>query len=404
MEAICERPLIPLAETSARPPRAARLAVAMLFFLNGAIFATWVSRIPAIQAARALSHGTLGVALLAMAFGALVAMPLAGMATARFGSHRVTQLTAAIYCAILPLPLFAPNFALFVVALFVFGAAHGALDVGMNAQAVAVEERYRRPIMSSLHALFSVGGLVGAGFGGVVAAAGFPPLLHFAAAAMLLGGATALLAFPRLLDARETETLDLPDELASRPRFALPPRSLLVLGVIAFCTMVGEGAMADWTGVFLRNVAGSSEAVAAAGYAAFSVAMAAGRFGGDGLTVHLGPVTIVRISGVLAAAGLALALLFGQSVPALIGFAAVGAGFATVVPQVFSAAGRTTGMSSGAALATVSTLGYFGFLLGPPAIGFLAEAVGLRAALGVIVLTSALLIVLAPSVRRPPTT
>jgi fucose permease len=286
-----------------------------------------------------------------------------------------------------------------MLALFCFGAAHGALDVAMNAQGVAVEERYRRPIMSSLHALFSLGGLVGAGLGSLVATAGISPLTHFSAAAILLGGSTALVAFPRLLDARETEALDLPDEITNKPRFTWPSPPLLALGAIAFCTMVGEGAMADWSAVFLRQVAGASEGVAAAGYAAFSVAMAVGRFGGDWLSARLGPVAIVRLSGLTAATGLGLALLSGRSELALVGFGAVGAGFAIVVPQVFSAAGRTPRVSSGVAVATVSTIGYFGFLVGPPFIGFLAELIGLRLALGSIVVTSAFLIGLAPQVK-----
>ncbi len=388
------------------PPRAARLSVAALFFLNGALFATWVSRIPAVQSKLGLNHGMLGLALLCIALGALAAMPTAGWCVSRFGSHRVTQFTAALFCAALPLPVLAHGTMSFMVALFVFGAGHGSLDVAMNAQAVAIEERYGRPIMSSFHALFSLGGLVGAASGGFIAATGLAPLVHFSTTATLLGVSAVLFAFPRLLDATASELAHLsitPDPSEKRSSFAWPSRALLALGIIAFCSMAGEGAMADWSAIFLHRIAGASEAAAAAGYAAFSIAMAIGRFHGDWLTMRLGPVNIVRISGALAAGGLALALVLGKPMPALIGFAAVGAGFATVVPQVFSAAGRTPGVSAGLSLATVTTVGYLGFLLGPPIIGLVAELLNLRTALCIIVLTSAVLIALAPSVGQRET-
>ena len=400
MEGFLDRPSV-WSESLPQRPRAARRAVAMIFFVNGALFATWVSRIPVIQARLSLSYATLGVALFGFALGALVAMPVAGWCSSRFGSHRVTQFTTLLYCATVPWLAFAPNAALLGLALFCFGALHGALDVAMNAQAVAVEERYREPIMSSFHALFSLGGLVGAALGGVVATAGVAPRAHFLVAALFLGCITAVLALPRLLDAGEVQLHELVSNLTERRRFCWPPRTLLALGALAFFIMMGEGAMGDWSAIFLRH-AGATEGVAAAGYAAFSIAMAAARFSGDGLSARLGPVTLVRAGSALAAAGLAMALLFGQPAAALIGFVAVGAGFATIVPQVFSAAGRTAGMAAGPALATATTLGYLGFLVGPPLIGFAAEAIGLRVALGIVVVTSVIAIVLAPSVRSAP--
>jgi MFS family permease len=206
-------------------------------------------------------------------------------------------------------------------------------------------------------------------------------------------------ANPRLLDAGEVEMRGLVEHKES-PGFKWPPRTLVALGAVAFCVMMGEGAMADWSAVFLRQSTGASEAVAASGYAVFSIAMAAARFSGDWLAARVGPVALVRLGSGLAAAGLGSALLLGQPWSALLGFAAVGAGFATIVPQVFSAAGRTSGMDAGPALATATTIGYSGFLIGPPIIGFAAEAIGLRGALAIIVATSAVAIVLAPNVRN----
>jgi predicted MFS family arabinose efflux permease len=375
--------------------RTARLAVAALFFLNGALFASWVSRIPAVQAARGLSHGDLGLALLAIAFGAVVAMPLGGVLSARYGSERVAKITALLYCALTPMIILAPNTWTFVATLFLFGAFHGALDVAMNAQAVVVEKLYRQPIMSSFHALWSTGGLVGAASGGLIAAQGISPLAHLSFAALLAMVGTIVIV-PRLLQGEKHPG---PAEKKTG-KFPLPSRGLLALGIVALCVMAGEGAMADWSAVYLRSQLQTSEGLAAAGYAAFSVAMAAGRFLGDGLSARFGPVTLVRFSGVTAAIGLSVALFFDEPKTALFGFGLVGVGFATIVPMVFTAAGRTSGISPGVALASVTSLGYLGFLAGPPVIGFVAEWIGLRGALGIIVLTSLTVAVLAPALGR----
>jgi MFS family permease len=372
----------------------------MLFFTNGLLLATWVSRIPAIRTSLGLSHGTLGVVLLGVALGALMAMPVAGWGAARFGSHRVCRVVAVAFCATLPWLATAPGAWWLAVALFCFGAGNGALDVAMNAQAVAVEERYRRPIMSSFHALWSLGGLTGAALGGLAAAAGLSPLAHFTVAAALLGGTTVAVALPRLLDAGEAQVHATNIRTDERRGFAWPPGTIFALGAVGFCIMMGEGAIADWSAIFLRDSVGASEGLAATGYAAFSIAMAAARFLGDALCARFGAVTLVRAGSTLAAVGLAFGLVIDSPAAVLLGFAAVGAGFATIVPQVFSAAGRTPGIAPGPALAMVTTVGYTGFLVGPPLIGFAAEHLGLRAALGIIVAMSAATIVLAPSVGR----
>lgn len=383
------------------PPRTARFAVAGLFFMNGVLFASWVSRIPAVQAALGLNHQALGLVLLGVALGALVAMPLAGWYVSRVGSHRVTQFTAVAYLATLPWLALAPSAGWLAVALFVFGGAHGAFDVAMNAQAVAVEARYPRPIMSSFHALWSFGCLIGALAGGLLATAGMPPFAHFVIAVLLLGTTTVAYTLPRLLDAGEAQAHALLHSVEGpRPKFTRPSSALVALGAIAFCIMMGEGAMADWSAVYLRDATGAGEGLAAAGYAAFSIAMAAVRFLGDPLAARFGPLALVRGGSALAAAGLAFALMVRDPLAALAGFAAVGAGFATIVPQVFSAVGRLPGIVPGPALAMATTIGYTGFLIGPPLIGVAAEYLGLRTALGFIVAMSLLAIALAPSVGR----
>jgi predicted MFS family arabinose efflux permease len=373
------------------------VGVAALFFLNGSLFAAWVSRLPAIQLRHGLSNGALGLALLVVALGAVIAMPLAGWLISRTGSAKVCKAATLLYGAALPALVFAPDLPLFALTLLAFGASHGALDVAMNAQAVAVERRYERPIMSSFHAFFSAGGFVGAAIGAVLAAHELRPLIHLSIVA-LASGVGALFIFPHLLGSTEQEPSA---SVSTNAAFPWRQRGLLALGAIALCTMMGEGAMADWTAVYLRNQLRTTESFAAIGYAAFSIAMLAGRFGGNYLTTRIGPLNLVRISGTLSAIGLTSALIVKEPAPALFGFACVGAGFATVVPIVFSAAGRSKGVSPGMAIASVTTLGYLGFLAGPPLIGFLAEVFGLRYALGVIIATSLLTVVLASAVKEP---
>ncbi len=373
----------------------ARRAVAALFFLNGAITAAWISRIPAIQAQHAFTPGELGLALLALAAGAVTAMPLCGGWITRWGGRFCTRTAALGLCAALPLLALPVGRWTFVALLFLFGAVHGALDVAMNEQAVVTERRQGRPIMSSLHALFSAGGLAGAATGGMMAAGGFRPLVHFALAAT----AFALLALAAGSHLPGTDFTERALAAEAKPGLARPSRALLTLAAIGLCSMIGEGAMADWSALFLRDVRLTGEGMAAAGYAAFSVAMMLARFGGDRVISRLGPVQTARLGGLTAAAGLLLALLVPSSMAALAGFAGVGLGFATLVPLVFSAAGRFPGMTPGAALATVTTLGYLGFLAGPPIIGFVAEGIGLPGALGLIVLTSLASVVLAPALE-----
>lgn len=373
-------------------PRAARLAVAAVFFVGGAAFANWVTRIPEIQQKLELSNGALGVALLGTAVGALLSMPITGWLVTRVGSRSVTKLAALTYCMALPLLALAPNFLLLTIALMLFGALYGALDVAMNAQAIAVERRYRRPIMSSFHAWYSVGGMAGAASGGVVASVGIAPVPHLLGAALLLG-IVAFIASRRLL------TLAGVSIKSQEPVFVLPPRSLIGLGVVAFCSMLGEGAIADWSALYLRSSLEAEPGVAAGGFAVYSLAMAICRFIGDWLTQRLGSVKIVRFGGAIAATGLLLSLLIAQPMAALIGFACVGVGLSCIVPTVFSAAGRTSGIPPSVALAAVTTTGYFGFLIGPPLIGFVADFLTLRVALSIVVITSAIIAVLAQTVH-----
>ncbi len=376
-------------------PRAARLAVAMLFFLTGMTFASWATRIPAVQSKLGLSTGELGLALLGTAAGELVFMNLAGYLSARFGSRSVTVIASLCLSVTLPLLSLAPNLLVLIASLFLFGAAFGSVNVAMNTQGVAVERRYGRSIFSSFHACYSVGGLTGALVGGLVAAHNIAPLPHFlgiALAGIILTLAVARLLLPARVDAQ-----------GAGVAFTHLTRQLLVLGLVAFCVVLGEGAMADWSAVYLNTTLHSGVGLAAAGYAAFSIIMAVGRSLGDRLTNRLGPGTMVRLGGLVAAGGLTLALVVNWVPLALVGFGLVGAGFSVIFPLTLSAAGRTSQQVSGTAIATVATCGYVGFLVGPAAIGLAADSVTLRVALGLVVLLSLCAAIFAPVVggNRP---
>ena len=358
----------------------ARWAVVAMFFINGALFANWVSRIPQIQDKLNLSEGELGLVLLGVAVGVLTALSLVGGMIARFGSRRVTVLGALALCVLLPLLAVMPGAAALWINLFLFGYAMSTMDVAMNAQAVDVERLFSKPLMSSFHAAFSVGGFVGAAMGSTMAGQGIAPEQHFLIASgifmlvLLLTGPSLLPAPPR----KETSQRE--------PVFQLPPRFLWPLGIVAFCAAIGEGAMADWSAVYLSNIVGTDAGTAAFGFAAFSLTMTAGRLLGDRLAARFSPVLVVRVGGVLAAVGLLLAILLPQVIPALIGFAAVGAGISIAIPLAFSAAGNMPNLPEGTGIAGVATIGYAGFLAGPPVIGLIAELSSLRVALLLIML------------------
>jgi Major Facilitator Superfamily len=361
----------------------ARAGVAAVFFLNGFGWGSWVPRIAEIQAKLGASDGQLGLALFMAAVGALIAMPLAGAAAHRHGSRVATAVTVAAYGLSLPGLALAPSLIGLGVALLAAGAASGALDVSMNAQGVAVEKRYWAPIMSSLHGMFSLGAMVGAGVTGLIAALGVPLLPHFAGVAGLIVVIGAIACRPMLGAADEAG--------AEGPGFARPPLGVLLPGIVALAALLSEGAMADWSAVYLSASLGAGTTMAAAAFAAFSLAMAAGRFTGDRLVATLGGDAVVRAGGALAAFGLGLTLVIGHPVVAVAGFGLVGAGLSCVFPVVLSSAARTPDLPPSAAIAAVCTVGYFGFLIGPPGIGGLAELIGLPGALGLVVLLCALI-------------
>jgi predicted MFS family arabinose efflux permease len=371
-------------------PGTARWAIAAIFTIDGAFVGTWAARVPALQDRAGVSTPTLGLALAGLAAGALVAMPICGWRTARVGSRSTTLFCATALVIALPIPALATSAAGLILGAVALGAANGGIDVAMNAHGVEVERRLGRPILSSLHACFSLGGLVGAAIGALLASADVDVRVNFALMAAVMAVVT-LAAAPRLLPS---------DADAAPPggRLALPPRALWPLGLIAFCCMLAEGAAADWSAVYLHGPLGAGAGVAALGFTAFSVAMTGARFTGDRLTLRRGAVRVVRGGALLATAGLGAALLIAEPAAGVAGFALLGAGVAVVVPSVFRAAGTTRGVASGTALAAVTTAGYSGFLVGPPIIGAIAGATSLPAALTLVLVCTATVAALAPRV------
>ena len=367
---------------------AARFSVLTIFFIHGAVFSTWIARIPAVQGALGLSTGRLGFALLGVAVGSIISMPVAGWLISRYGSKPVTAISSLWFCLALALPSLANSATALGLSLAILGLAAGAMDVSMNAQGVIVERAAQRPLMSGFHAAFSIGGMTGAAVGGAIAKAGIDVRSHFLFAALFYFSIVAMV-IRWLLPASA-------DTASGHHGFRLT-LVVLGLGAICFCFFLSEGAVADWSALYLMRGLHAGPAQAAAGYALFSAAMALGRLVGDTLRARFGPVFLVRNGSLLAACGLAIALLFARTPWALAGFTIVGFGCSIIVPITFAAAGNRT-ESAGGALATVVAAGYFGLFVGPPLIGMVAEAITLRWALLIVVGLCLTGVVLAPLV------
>lgn len=370
-----------------------RLAVNIFFCVNGFLYANWVSRIPRIQEIYRLDNSTLGIMLLCISIGALFAMPLAGYLISRSGSHRITGICAILFISSIPLIALAPNLMALGIIFFFMGSFTGMKDVAMNAQAVLVEANYKRPIMSSFHAIFSAGMMVGAGTGALFTRWGIDLLPHLLAVVLfsvlpVLWGIRHLV--PELVTETEKEESGL----------QLPSRSLWGIGLIAFCCMLGEGAMADWTTNYLEKTVQATPSLAPLGLAAFSMAMMLGRFAGDRLRANWGDGKLLINSSILAVMGISLSVGVLSPYTAIAGFFLVGLGLATIVPIAFSTAGNMPGIKPGVGISMVTTIGYSGFLFGPPIIGFIADWQDLRVAMGLIAFLFVIMTLLSLNLRR----
>jgi MFS family permease len=374
------------------PPQRARVAVTAIFALNGALFASIFSRLPAIQERVDIGDGALGLALLCSMIGLLSSQIVAGPLITRRGSRTLVMLGGLGYAiGLIPVGL-AGSWAVLAASLLFVGFSNGVLDVSMNTHGLTVEKQLGRPILSTLHAAFSFGALGGAAVGGLVAGAGVDVEPHLFAVAA--AGVVSILVAGRFLLPPDA------DATPEGPLFAVPSRALLLVGAFAFCVLLSEGAINDWSAVYLESELGAGEGAAAAGLAAFSLTMGIGRLFGDRLNTALGPVRLARGGGGLAAAGVGIALLAQEPLLAVFGFGCAGFGLSGLFPIALRAA-AAKGEVAGPSVAAVSAGGYLGFLAGPPTIGGISEFAGLRVGLLLLVLLCCVVAFLSSAVRVP---
>lgn len=353
-----------------RSRRIYRIAIGSLFFMLGLTFATWASRIPSIKEQLHLSDSALGMVLFALPVGSMISLPFSGWLVNKFGSKKVAANALLLYSLMLVLLGYAQNLTLLLFVLVMFGAAGNTANIAINTQAVNIEARYGRSIMASFHGLWSFAGFAAAGIGTFMIGENVFPSKHFLMiSSLIILGIT--LSFKYLLP-------DEKSEMGSSTLFVKPDKRLFLLGIIGFCCMICEGAMFDWSGVYFEKVVGAEKSWIGAGYTAFMCTMAGGRFIADWVAHHLGFKKTVQYSGLLIASGLAISIVFPFLLSALVGFFLVGLGVSSVVPLVYSEAGKSKNLTPSSALAAVSSISFLGFLIGPPVIGVIAGLFGLQ--------------------------
>ncbi|MCL6460521.1 MAG: MFS transporter [Flavobacterium micromati] len=351
--------------------RRIRWAVSAFYFAMGLCFATWASRIPDIKTTLQLSEGDLGTILFALPLGQLVIMPFSGKLVSRFGSHRMLVFSLLFYVfSLTNIGLAAQSWQL-SLGLFVFGIFGNLANIAVNTQGVYTEVLFKKTIMSSFHGMWSFAGFTGALVGLAMLAFKLTPYIHF----LIIGAIVLLLIafnYKFLIVAKEKI------EIEKKKMFTKPDNALIWLGVIAFCCMASEGVMFDWSGIYFKDVIKAPGPLVILGYTSFMITMASGRFIGDSLILKFGRKTVLQISGIMISLGLFTAVIFPYIIPATIAFMFVGLGVSTVVPTVYSIAGKNKTVSPSVALTTVSSVSFLGFLLGPPVIGYIAEFSSLR--------------------------
>ena len=374
-------------DLSPREGRRFMAAIAVVFMASGGALASWLPRIPETRARLDLTYDELGLALFGAGAGAMLFMPITGWLIGRHGSYGITRGTAVGMAATLPLIALAPNLTTLAAALAVFGAFTGSLDVAMNAQAAHGEGRTGRRFLSIMHGMWSVGTMAAAGIAALAVKTGVPLTLHIALVGAFLVGAVIIAGFLLLPDKPGTDGPIAP--------FALPTGAIWWLGIIAFCALLSEGTIYDWSAVFLRDALSAAEEVAALGFGAFTVTMTLGRLAGDHVVDRFGAVGVLRSCGGIALIGIVLVLTTPSPPLAIVGFALCGIGISAVFPIVVRAAARSRDMPPGAAIAAVSTAGYTAFLAGPPLIGMVSQATSLHFGMGIVVVLTLAIVLLA---------
>jgi MFS family permease len=364
-----------------------RIAVSSLFFFMGFIFASWASRIPVFKNQFHLNEAELGTVLFMLPLGSFIALPFAGWSVDRFGSRIMGVISTSAYgLALYALSQSQTSFSLSVL-LFIFGFFGDTVNISMNTQALDLQTAYRRPILSSFHALWSLGALSGALLGGWTLKTQIGTEMHFLMVAIAVGVLCFLSWFYLMPHDGSKEK--------GKKLLALPDRSLLLIGVVCLCCTLCEGAMADWSALYYNEVKVDTTTISTTGFTAYVLMMAMGRFSGDRLVMAMGYRKVLIMDGILVAGGMALALALKQPWLVIAGFGLVGFGVSTVIPIAYTAAAKSETMKASVALAAVSTIGFTGFLIGPPLIGFIAHEIGLRAALALVILLGILIIGLA---------
>jgi MFS family permease len=359
-----------------------RVAVSAFFFATGFLYANWTARIPELQRQFNISNAMLGGLLFTLAAGALIAMPISGVLTTHWGSKKITQWSGILACCVMPFIPIWQNWMLISLVFVLLGFTMGATDVSMNGQAVYIERLWGKSIMSSFHAVYSIGMALGALTGALASKYQLTLDAHFLIVSLFLI-ATLFWASSHLLDDKPNKDTEESTEKSTlrstfSNHFAMPSRAIIPLGLIGFCCMVGEGAMGDWSALYMNKVVGESPYISALAFGTFGTSMTIGRIFGDALIRKMGKRNLLIMDSTLAFIGLGIALIWPTTWITLAGFFLVGLGLATIVPIVYSTAGNMKGMLPSAGIAMATTIAYTGFFVGPPIIGYLADIFGLR--------------------------
>jgi fucose permease len=361
-----------------------RIAVSILFFVNGFSFANLPTRLPELQRFYGVSNTQLGLVLVCSSVGALVAMLLSSRVMARFGSRRVATVTALTFAAVPPFLTFIPYVAVLLPLFFVIGSAIGSLEVAINAQAVEAERLFKRPIMASFHAVFSIGGGIGAAVGAAMAWGEVSIFVHFLVVAMGLVSLLTWAAFHLVSEEKKEKNEGNVTGEASKMTIRAQRLAVLPLALLAFGGMASEGTLTNWTAIFCSHAFQSTASQSAFAYAVFAAAMTVGRLSGGALLQRFDSFKLLVISLLAAFLGLYIFIMSPNIAVAMLGLAITGLGFSNIVPLVYSQAGNTEGITTSVGVATISMVGYASFFIMPPVVGFLSDALGLRVAVGIL--------------------
>ncbi len=364
--------------------------IGLVFAVNSLLLGSWITRLPEIKEKLEIGEGELGIALLGLPIGSILIMPFMGKLIQLFGSGRITLVSGFIFCFLSTFPVLAPTYFLLITTLIILGISTGAMDIAMNASAAAIEKRFSRAIMSTSHGMWSIGGMIGAAVTSLLAGLEISANLQIIVTAILM----VFLLYglrPRLLTIKDTE---------SEPvRFSWPGRPVLGLAVISFCIMMGEGAIMDWSTIYLRHTLMADAFYAGLGFAGFSFSMALGRFFGDRLLDKYGAGRLVFGGALIGLTGLSVGLFLPHVGLAIAGFTIAGLGFSCLIPSIYISAANVPGQPAGKSIAEVAGLGYFGLFAGPPLIGFIAEGYGLDVALGIIIVLLMFVLLIAGRIK-----